>query len=71
MDGPLCITKDFIFQIANCDGGDSCCTPDNKCGEGEGDCDSNDDCFPGLYCGHNNCSGVTFENGDDCCYIRT
>ena len=27
------------FQTAKCEGGDSCCTPDNPCGEGEGDCD--------------------------------
>ena len=59
----------FMFQIAtNCTGGDSCCTLNNQCGLGEGDCDSNEDCLSGLFCGHNNCNGDTFDNGDDCCY---
>merc|ERR1719394_1628839 len=36
-------------------GGDSACTPDNKCGHTEGDCDKDDDCKDGLKCGTDNC----------------
>ena len=40
------------FLISNfqteCNGGDSCCTPENQCGVGQGDCDKNADCNPSL-----------------------
>ena len=49
-------------------GHDTYCTPEFKCGEGEGDCDSNNDCKSGLICGTNNCKGSQFTPGDDCCY---
>ena len=37
-----------------------CCTKESPCGEGQGDCDGNDengheDCEKGLICGVNNC----------------
>ena len=57
-----------------CDGGDSCCRPDNPCLENEGDCDENEDCLGELVCGagtgnDNNCPAkATFESTDDCCY---
>ena len=57
-----------------CDGGDSCCRPDNPCLENEGDCDENEDCLGELVCGSgtgndNNCPAkATFESTDDCCY---
>jgi len=55
-----------------------CCTPENPCGEGEGDCDgpgdggSNDGhrgCRGGLVCGSNNCLkfGLYYHEKDDCC----
>jgi len=64
-----------------CKGGDTCCTPNNKCDAGEGDCDTNNDCKEGLKCGTDNC-GPTGVRGiwmifpssdgwdlyDDCCY---
>ena len=31
-------------EPGKCTGGDSCCTPSNPCGYGEGDCDSHYDC---------------------------
>ena len=55
------------LEIVVCDGGDSCCTPDQPCGEGQGDCDGNDDCNTGLVCGNNNCMGSSFDSLDDCC----
>ena len=72
------ITKIFVFSLG-CQGGDTCCTPDNKCGEDEGDCDSDNDCQEGLKCGVDNCSNKgnanpkPFPNNewdatDDCCY---
>ena len=58
-----------------CTGGDSCCTAEYPCGEGQGDCDSDSQCKEGLKCGTDNCQeclgGVDcseFESGDDCCY---
>ncbi len=31
-----------------CRGGNSCCSPENRCYINEGDCDQNDDCTYGL-----------------------
>ena len=55
-----------------------CCTPQNPCGLGEGDCDGqldggkhdgNDGCRAGLVCGSNNCRrfGLYYHKKDDCC----
>ena len=48
-----------------------CCTPDSPCFEGEGDCDSDDDCDGDLTCGENNCPhGFPARLGihaPDCC----
>ena len=55
----------------DCHGGNTCCTPQNKCGMDEGDCDSNDDCEKGLKCGRDNCpykTGNEWNKEDDCCY---
>ena len=60
----------LIYQ--GCVGGDSCCTPQDKCKELEGDCDTDDDCFAGLMCGSNNCIGGRevdeWQIDDSCCY---
>ena len=61
-----------LFEPACCRGqgrGD-CCQGD--CGEGEGDCDRDSDCLPGLVCGAYNCEPGTYPAGtlawnDDCC----
>jgi len=50
-----------------CRGGDSCCTQDNQCFEGEGDCDHDSDCRGNLRCGTDNCYGEGFDDTDDCC----
>ena len=58
--------------------GRRCCTPENPCNEGEGDCDGPGDggqhdghqgCKPGLVCGSNNCRkfGLYYHEKDDCC----
>ena len=58
--------------------GRRCCTPENPCQEGEGDCDGagdggvsdgNKGCKPGLVCGSNNCKkfGAYYHEKDDCC----
>ena len=55
-----------------------CCTPENPCDEGEGDCDGPGDgglndghagCKGDLVCGTNNCLqfGAYFHPKDDCC----
>merc|ERR1719245_829040 len=70
-----CDAASFIAQDcpvgANCllDNGrwsGSCCTTDFQCLEGEGDCDSDNDCAGALVCGRNNC-GDPFQDTHDCC----
>jgi len=48
----------------------TCCTSQYKCGEGEGDCDGDWDCKPGLRCGRFNCRGFAsyFPSSASCCY---
>ena len=43
---------------------DNCCTAENPCGEGDGDCDNDDECLGPLVCGIHNCP---WGDGDDCC----
>ena len=57
----------------NSPGGKECCEFDDpeedKCTEGQGDCDSDAGCAGNLICGRNNCR-VYHENSsvtDDCC----
>ena len=61
-----------LFSVTGCQGGDSCCTPDNKCDIDEGDCDNDADCKEGLKCGKTfNCSlkkGFDWDDTDSCCY---
>merc|ERR1711962_1570721 len=47
----------------------SCCSSTNKCGEGEGDCDNDNECQSGLVCGKDNCqSFIPGANSQaDCC----
>merc|ERR1712096_187305 len=58
--------------------GRRCCTPENPCNEGEGDCDGPGDggghdghkgCKGELKCGSNNCKkfGAYYHEKDDCC----
>ena len=58
--------------------GRRCCTPDQPCGLGEGDCDGpldggvndgHEGCKGDLVCGSNNCKkfGLYFHEKDDCC----
>ena len=60
----------------DCLGGDSCCTPNKPCKDGEGDCDKEKDCAAGLVCGNNNCiTGPLghiggFDKDDDCCMVK-
>merc|ERR1719204_2836360 len=62
----------------NYPGGRRCCTPEQPCGEGEGDCDGPGDggqhdghagCKGDLVCGSNNCLqfGLYYHPKDDCC----
>ena len=62
----------------NYPGGRRCCTPEQPCGEGEGDCDGPGDggqhdghagCEGDLVCGSNNCLqfGLYYHPKDDCC----
>merc|ERR1711936_444054 len=62
--------------------GKRCCTPENPCDEGEGDCDGPGDgglndghagCKGDLVCGSNNCLkfGAYYHPKDDCCERAT
>ena len=46
-----------------------CCSSENQCGIGGGDCDNDDECKWNLVCGTNNC-GSEFPNEVDCCEVR-
>ena len=37
-------------NLGKCDGGYWCCGGDYLCGQGEGDCDNDGECLPGLKC---------------------
>ena len=51
-----------------CNGVDSnCCTKETPCNEGDGDCDTDDDCLGSLYCKKDGCVGDGFDKTDDCC----
>ena len=53
-------------------GNNSCCTTNNLCSEGEGDCDSDADCAGAAVCGTDNCgAGWMAQPGaqDDCCTL--
>ena len=46
-----------------------CCSSENPCDEGEGDCENDSECSGTLVCGINNCKqfGQFFHEKDDCC----
>jgi len=54
-----------------CSGGNSCCTSEQPCGLGEGDCDSDSECTGDLIChkGYTvGCEkGPNWDSSDDCC----
>lgn len=59
-----------------CKGTDTgCCTEDEPCDLGDGDCDEDSQCRGDLICGDNNCpagndqidSALLWNAGDDCC----
>ena len=66
-DDADCCTSDPCDSV---NGHGRCCTPNFKCGEGEGDCDKDSHCNDGLVCGTNNC-GPDFPTGFDCCTAMT
>ena len=44
----------------------------NPCSENEGDCESDDECQDGHFCGYNNCPvSIGFDSDVDCCYKPT
>lgn len=44
----------------------NCCTVDNPCINGYGDCDEDSECYGNLVCGKDNC-GSHFPDDADCC----
>merc|ERR1712227_730015 len=77
VDAPLVPAPGQKCRGRNYDG-KRCCTPENPCDEGEGDCDGPGDgglndghagCKGDLVCGSNNCLkfGAYYHAKDDCC----
>ena len=71
----------FILLLERCsqllyktNGDMECCTEQTKCRIGEGDCDNDDQCMPGLKCGSSadNCKmfDPAWVSNADCCYQR-
>ena len=55
----------MLLSALRCKGQDNgCCATDEPCDEGDGDCDSDDQCSGSLICGHDNCP---WKDNDDCC----
>jgi len=52
---------------------EKCCTNDEPCVEGEGDCENDDECREDLVCGNNNCKefGSFYHEKDDCCIQKS
>ena len=51
-------------------GDENFCTTVNPCGEGEGDCDSNEECQAGFECNTAICPSFLVNNSlIDCCHI--
>ena len=71
------ISNMAIYITDTCDGASSnywdCCSGDQPCSEGEGDCDFDSDCAGLLFCGSDNCliyhSSLEslWESSADCC----
>ena len=62
----------FFFSVSK--GNDDYCQPYLKCGLGEGDCDTDNDCRKGLMCVQSEnakpdqkCKGGQYDASDDCC----
>ena len=62
----------YIFFISDCvpskdDSG--CCTDSYPCSMGEGDCDSDSECYGNLICGTDNCQNFdsAYSSTHDCC----
>ena len=71
----LCCKSIFNFiAVSPCkdgSGGYDCCTADNPCAEGEGDCDNDSHCIGNLKCNNDfdNCNtDLGFPSDADCCY---
>jgi len=68
------VTKTIDFPSSQRCGGrnvdeEKCCTIEEPCLEGEGDCENNEECQEDLVCGNNNCKefGEFYHEKDDCC----
>ena len=63
--------KHWVIHLGSqlrCNGvNNGCCTKDNPCGKGDGDCDNDSECAGDLVCGRNNCKWGGY---DDCCIAK-
>ena len=58
-----CNSHNGLWQSASW----SCCTNEDPCGLGAGDCDNDHECAGDLTCGNDNCMGSIFPSSADCC----
>ena len=68
------IKKSLTILLGKCYGGNTCCTDDEPCGEGEGDCDHDSNCKNDLIClrpngkgCHKHIASSNWDSSDDCC----
>ena len=79
MEPAIIFSKNIIclFLLLGCTAthpysGSCCYFLSEKCGENEGDCDSDADCKAGLACGIDNCPAWSnFHPEADCCFKLT
>ena len=58
-----CNSHNGLWQYASW----SCCTTEDPCELGAGDCDNDHECARDLTCGIDNCIGSIFPRSADCC----
>ena len=62
------------MECADGTGGEDCCNSSHQCEEGQGDCDTDNDCVGNLKCGESNgyngnCdTSLGYESDWACCY---
>ncbi len=69
----MTINYSIVLSNPHCNGGmhseiKGCCSEEEPCIKGQGDCDKASECIGNLVCGSNNCDPSKFPSGGtDCC----
>ena len=63
------VNTDYCMHCDCLDGDVKICNAENPCGHYEGDCNSDNECQPGLKCGTENCPAfLGYDSSVDCCF---